>query len=41
MLGFDFYNKNTIPAWHIIGYDIEEIIDELSNEGRHMYMMHK
>ncbi len=22
MLGFDFYNKNTIPAWHITGYDI-------------------
>ncbi len=21
MLGFDFYNKNTIPAWHITGYE--------------------
>ena len=23
MLGFDFHNKNSIPAWHITGYEIE------------------
>ncbi len=26
MLGFDIYNKNSIPDWYITGYDIEIII---------------